>query len=480
MRASCPGPYPPHPAAAPRRRAQSSSRRRALWTTSAGAIAVATALGACGPVYVQGRDDGYYQGQPQPVYPAYPAQPAPAPAPARSQVADDPRVVFGDLGAHGSWQWLAPYGWVFVPYANRSASWRPYYFGQWLYTDYGWAWESEEPWGNATYHYGRWFWRTGMGWLWVPGYEWAPAWVAWRHGGGCVGWAPLAPSGINIEVHAYWIFVQQQHINRTRVHTVVLQPQQSQTVWHQTTDVQNTNRVRGQNGAVVYNAGPTVEICKRWTGQEPTRTEVQHNPGIRPRSLGDVPVRPSVPAEPTDRNTPGNAPRDQPTGPGPVGQPGQPTYNQPRPPGEERPQVPVPPPGNGTPRDPTPPGVPPRGTDPGDERPAEPVRPAPTYPAPAPAPPVRPAPTYPAPPTRPTAPEPTRPDARTAPAQPAPGQGAPDGGRNQPYQVAPRRAPPAAPAPTEEEQGRRPQDRKPPDRVNTREVPSPLPTPRGR
>jgi hypothetical protein len=27
----------------------------------------------------------------------------------------------------------------------------------------------------------------------VPGYTWAPAWVAWRHGPGWVGWAPLPP-----------------------------------------------------------------------------------------------------------------------------------------------------------------------------------------------------------------------------------------------------------------------------------------------
>jgi hypothetical protein len=28
----------------------------------------------------------------------------------------------------------------------------------------------------------------------VPGYQWAPAWVSWRYGGGYCGWAPLPPS----------------------------------------------------------------------------------------------------------------------------------------------------------------------------------------------------------------------------------------------------------------------------------------------
>jgi hypothetical protein len=31
------------------------------------------------------------------------------------------------------------------------------------------------------------------GWIWVPGDEWAPAWVSWHYGDGYVGWAPLPP-----------------------------------------------------------------------------------------------------------------------------------------------------------------------------------------------------------------------------------------------------------------------------------------------
>jgi len=50
-----------------------------------------------------------------------------------------------------------------------------------------------EPWGWATYHYGRWVNLDGTGWCWVPGYTWAPAWVSWRYGDGYCGWAPLPP-----------------------------------------------------------------------------------------------------------------------------------------------------------------------------------------------------------------------------------------------------------------------------------------------
>ena len=34
---------------------------------------------------------------------------------------------------------------------------------------------------------------AGTGWVWVPGYTWAPAWVSWRYGDGYAGWAPLPP-----------------------------------------------------------------------------------------------------------------------------------------------------------------------------------------------------------------------------------------------------------------------------------------------
>lgn len=34
---------------------------------------------------------------------------------------------------------------------------------------YGWTLFSDEPFGWATYHYGRWAWNFQVGWLWVPG-----------------------------------------------------------------------------------------------------------------------------------------------------------------------------------------------------------------------------------------------------------------------------------------------------------------------
>ncbi len=56
-------------------------------------------------------------------------------------------------------------------------------------TSYGWA----------TYHYGRWYEDSELGWSWVPGDTWGPSWVSFQEGNDYVGWAPLPP-GVNVGV----------------------------------------------------------------------------------------------------------------------------------------------------------------------------------------------------------------------------------------------------------------------------------------
>ena len=119
-----------------------------------------------------------------------------APAPDDANGAPDDNASFqtfyDSLGSQGTWIQSSDYGYVWQPDVN-DPDWAPYTEGHWVYTDDGWTWVSDEPWGWATYHYGRWVNLNGTGWCWVPGYTWAPAWVSWRYGGGYCGWAPLPP-----------------------------------------------------------------------------------------------------------------------------------------------------------------------------------------------------------------------------------------------------------------------------------------------
>ena len=102
-------------------------------------------------------------------------------------------VFYDSLSSYGSWFETSDYGYVWQPVVVREANWRPYARGRWICSDRGWTWLSEEPFGWATYHYGRWALLRGRGWVWVPGSQWAPCWVSWRENANYIGWAPLPP-----------------------------------------------------------------------------------------------------------------------------------------------------------------------------------------------------------------------------------------------------------------------------------------------
>ncbi|MCE1187821.1 MAG: hypothetical protein LWX56_01670 [Ignavibacteria bacterium] len=96
---------------------------------------------------------------------------------------------------------LEPYGqWIELDHgvtawhpSHVPMNWSPYTKGTWLWTNSGWYWDSYEEFGDIVYHYGRWHYDEYYGWLWVPDYDWAPAWVEWRYDDGYIGWAPLPP-----------------------------------------------------------------------------------------------------------------------------------------------------------------------------------------------------------------------------------------------------------------------------------------------
>ncbi len=100
---------------------------------------------------------------------------------------------YDSLSSYGSWFETSDYGYVWQPAVVREVDWRPYSRGRWACSDRGWTWISDEPFGWATYHYGRWARIGGRGWVWVPGSEWAPCWVSWRESNSHIGWAPLPP-----------------------------------------------------------------------------------------------------------------------------------------------------------------------------------------------------------------------------------------------------------------------------------------------
>ena len=141
---------------------------------------------------------------------------------AAAQETIDIDTFYDELDPYGEWVWHPRYGYVWLP-EDVSPRWRPYTVGRWTYTDeYGWYWDSNEPFAWAVYHYGRWGYDEDYGWFWVPGDTWAPAWVQWRYSDDYVGWAPVGPGRqgyaygvpVNYEppIAESWVFVQPRYM----------------------------------------------------------------------------------------------------------------------------------------------------------------------------------------------------------------------------------------------------------------------------
>lgn len=144
-----------------------------------------------------------------------------------------PRVVtfavfYEALAPDGEWLVLPPYGYVWRPHAwVVGPGFVPYSTGgSWIWTEAGWQFESAWHWGWATFHYGRWLGDGVYGWVWVPGTTWAPAWVQWRVTDGYVGWAPLAPAGVQVTLAARgWSFVEGHHFGHPHLERYHLPPE---------------------------------------------------------------------------------------------------------------------------------------------------------------------------------------------------------------------------------------------------------------
>ncbi len=208
---------------------------------------------------------------PPPVEP-YPAERVPEPA-----VGLDVSYFYESLSPYGVWVYHPVHRYVWVP-SGMSLSWRPYTWGQWVWTDYGWTWSSQYIWGWAPFHYGRWGWESDLGWYWVPGTVWGPCWVTWRHSDLYIGWAPLPPGvrfvpgvgvrSVNVRIPArYWIFVDGPNFFHPSLNRYVFPHERNVTIINYT--VHQTNIIVRNNK--VYNEGIGYERARGITKKNITK-----------------------------------------------------------------------------------------------------------------------------------------------------------------------------------------------------------------
>ncbi len=92
-----------------------------------------------------------------------------------------------NLDQHGDWVAVEK-GRAWRPAV--AAEWQPYRRGYWRSTPSGMYWVSLDPWASSVWHYGSWDLHPRFGWLWYPGYRFAPAHVYWYWGDSYTAWVP--------------------------------------------------------------------------------------------------------------------------------------------------------------------------------------------------------------------------------------------------------------------------------------------------
>lgn len=204
------------------------------------------------------------------------------------QVTVSYQLFYDQLSPYGMWVDYPTYGYVWIP--NGDIGFSPYVTnGHWIFTDDGWTWVSDYPWGWAVFHYGRWDYDNAYGWFWVPDNEWGPAWVSWRRSPGYYGWAPLRP-GISISIafgreyrerNERWVFVRDRDITRPDVSRHYVNRSKNTTIINNSTLIGNTRKDSKRN--VTYISGPDREDVQRVTHTTVNSVAIRDNnqPGHR-------------------------------------------------------------------------------------------------------------------------------------------------------------------------------------------------------
>jgi hypothetical protein len=200
----------------------------------------------------------------------------------------DHSLFYEQLAPYGRWMDVSGYGYCWRP-TLTAARWKPYVDGCWVWSSMGWTWQSNEPFGWATYHYGRWVNLSRHGWVWVPGSEWAPAWVSWRQSRDHVGWAPLPPdrgsiSGVyrdcdtqyNLGPSSY-TFITTNHFVQPSYTTYCAPVTQNTTIFQSSVNVTQIVRCDDQprRGMFQHHGGPPRAQMERDCARPVPQIEVQ-------------------------------------------------------------------------------------------------------------------------------------------------------------------------------------------------------------
>ncbi len=147
----------------------------------------------------------------------------------------------------------------YVPYSN----------GQWVNTSQGWYFRAASEPEEITHHYGRWVHSPAVGWVWVPGRVWAPAWVDWREQDEYIAWEPVPPSVYIVNnvivtppvIEERYVVVEKRYFAEPEVYRYMYKENKNKVMikeWRRLDGVMVMNKT-------VINKGPDVTVIQTYT-----------------------------------------------------------------------------------------------------------------------------------------------------------------------------------------------------------------------
>lgn len=187
---------------------------------------------------------------------------------------------------------------LFIWKPNENTDWKPYLNGRWIYTEQGWFWESSDKWGNYTYNYGRWWNSKKFGWVWLPGYVWAPSWVRWKisEDHKYIGWVGLTPKakweyivGINENNYRYknknneWVFTDINNFSDEINHNATIKSNKINDILTSCKDIINVTVINDR----INSLGPDVNKIESISGKKMKRKQLRFHKNNRKIEIGE-------------------------------------------------------------------------------------------------------------------------------------------------------------------------------------------------